>query len=498
MSDVEIIVYDPAQIEFWEIELAALRKEIGENEQILLSLAEQNLYLKEINLQISIIKSKLEFLFVENMNDSLHNQRLNDHYYRHPHHDWYVFSSFPEDELRAVTRASLQATLERLYAQHTLAENKLDDLGLSSDAQEKIAKAKIREQYLLQHIPAAQSFVAHLKDKPANLVMALQQRIRVAIVSYESQYFLQRSPQVRLSLLALKYARNHLIEDNELPHPQRVNYLKLCGFLNDLYNKVASERLDEPFTQMLAQLIESTHVQPDSDFPSSWATGYTAEIWYNDTKKTKPILFSMHESELIHTEQRIFQRALDFLLQSHLPQNTQLRHYIPKAAWRIHLEVDAKKRREEPIDYHFYTQILHALTEIYHDPTHTVALTHLSHLTQHASGTSSVGKKVLGGLLVVLGLAVIGISIASFATTCGASSLLSAWGLSLGISLLNTQIGIGVGLYVTAAAGTGLTFWGAKTIHASRPQGLAKELSAIQKQANDSDVIEALTHGFGA
>ncbi|WP_126325030.1 hypothetical protein [Legionella cherrii] len=82
----------------------------------------------------------------------------------------------------------------------------------------------------------------------------------------------------------------------------------------------------------------------------------------------------------------------------------------------------------------------------------------LGAIAEYASRNNSVGKHVLGSLLVVFGALLIGASIAGFITTFGSSSILSAWGFSLGLSLLETEFVLGLASSLTAITGIGLTF----------------------------------------
>lgn len=65
---------------------------------------------------------------------------------------------------------------------------------------------------------------------------------------------------------------------------------------------------------------------------------------------------------------------------------------------------------------------------------------------------------MLGGLLIALGVLLIGASVAGLVTTFGSSSALSAVGIALGLSLLQTQVVLGVTSTIAAATGIGLTF----------------------------------------
>ncbi|WP_428411087.1 hypothetical protein, partial [Legionella sp.] len=65
----------------------------------------------------------------------------------------------------------------------------------------------------------------------------------------------------------------------------------------------------------------------------------------------------------------------------------------------------------------------------------------------------------------------------AFASSLGSTSALSAWGSALGLHLIQTQVAaFTLSCTITAAVGTGLTFWGSRTVSTSARQGLSKDL----------------------
>ena len=97
----------------------------------------------------------------------------------------------------------------------------------------------------------------------------------------------------------------------------------------------------------------------------------------------------------------------------------------------------------------------------------------LLHMAEQAQGTYSLGKKLLGSLMVVIGVLMVITSALAFASSLGGASVFSAWGSVLGLHLIQTQV---AALSLSAAAGTGLTFWGSHTIAAGARQGLSQDL----------------------
>ncbi|WP_240920602.1 hypothetical protein [Legionella longbeachae] len=72
-------------------------------------------------------------------------------------------------------------------------------------------------------------------------------------------------------------------------------------------------------------------------------------------------------------------------------------------------------------------------------------------------------------------------------TTFGSSSALSAVGIALGLSLLQTQVVLGVTSTVAAATGIGLTFFtGPNTVKSGQRQGLSQGLIDVKEDIEHS------------
>lgn len=158
-------------------------------------------------------------------------------------------------------------------------------------------------------------------------------------------------------------------------------------------------------------------------------------------------------------ERAIFEKTMNCLLKCNTITNTPLQRKIARAAWIISEEVNGKTKREEAINFHFYTSLADNLMDVYHNPVNKKATQRLAELSKYASKTSSVGDLVSGILLVVL----------------GALLMLAS------IVLINLSFGVSLGLVVPAA---GLIYMGVELIDSGMPHGLSQDLLDIKKDAD--------------
>ncbi|MGL5741288.1 MAG: hypothetical protein ACRCXC_01410 [Legionella sp.] len=117
-----------------------------------------------------------------------------------------------------------------------------------------------------------------------------------------------------------------------------------------------------------------------------------------------------------------------------------------------------------------------------HNPTDMQSARRLSTLAEHASGSTSVGKQVLGGLVIALGVVLIGASVAGFLGTYGFGAPLCACGMLLGLALFEAEVVLTVASSIVAATGLGLTFFaGPGLLRSGKRQGLSQELIDVKE-----------------
>jgi hypothetical protein len=217
-------------------------------------------------------------------------------------------------------------------------------------------------------------------------------------------------------------------------------------------------------------------------------TNFSAKAWFQPFKSNFSGIFAIPEYDLTRIEADILNQGITSLTQSSLPQSTSLHRHIVNAAKLIDAEVKIKKQKNEDIDYHFYGRTVRILTEVFNKPTDKQAAKHLADIAESSSGHTSVGKQVLGGLVVVLGVLLIATSIAGFVASLGSSSILSAWGVALGLSLAQAEIACAVTSSVLAGTGLGLTFFaGPNVIKSGKRQGLSQELIEVKEDVEHYD-----------
>ncbi|MCE0724765.1 MULTISPECIES: hypothetical protein [Legionella] len=457
------VVYNYTNLTSWQEELTPLELQITESLQFIKTQRQSLRLLQEalspLSLRISLIQHQIDM----NIGLGGYNRTL----------DTFKLQLELEDLLR---RADV-LTRTMQPSQHAL-----------NEAQANFRELSARQAWLKEHIPAAQSFLNTLQEDPLGAVQTLTRKIWDAFIDYEDTHLTGLSPQVRICLLSGRYL--HLLtsypggySSDYVNSFHRSNYLRLCGFLWDVYSKVKHEKRDAEFEKILTSLIESTHVDHHGDLPYPILTGYNATTWFESNKQSAPGCFALKEQDLPNLEEQILNNALAFIAQiNRLVQPTALQKHIINAANLIDAEVKLKKQKCEEIDYHFYGRAALILNDALAKPRDKQAARRLGDIAEYASGSTSVGKQVLGGLLIVCGTLLMSASIAVFITTFCSSSVLSAWGFALGLSLFEAELVFGITSSLAAATGIGLTFFAGPTaIESGARKGLSQELMDIKE-----------------
>ncbi|WP_392538904.1 hypothetical protein [Legionella sp. 227] len=470
MPSVNPVVYNRTSLLSWQAELAAIELQITEYLQFI---EDQRQRLRSVQNEL-VSQNSLGYQLDVNMASF---QDMMDS--RPRHYGNYTVETFPS-ERRSNRLQEQREALKKRMKPYEEAINK---------AQASMAQLLSRQEWLQKHIPAAQLFLQTLHERPLESVQSLINKIWEAFTHYEDTHLTDLAPQVRISLFTARYGLNTLTSYVEGYDPaytnslHRTNYLRLCGFLWDMYSRVKQEKKDPEFEKLLGHLVESTHMVQQGDLPDHMQTGYSAQAWFESNKQNMPGLFAIKEQDLPSLEEQIFKNGLIFITQNRITQQTPLQKHILNTVNLIDAEVKMKKRRKEKIDYHFYGRMLTLLNSAFVNPADQHAAKCLGDIAEYASGSNAVGKKVLGGLLIAAGCLLICASVAGFFTTFGSSSLLSAWGIALGLGLLETELVFGVASSLAAVTGIGLTFFaGPKAIESGARKGLALELKDIKEE----------------
>ncbi|MDI1352781.1 MAG: hypothetical protein PSV35_08485, partial [bacterium] len=200
-------------------------------------------------------------------------------------------------------------------------------------------------------------------------------------------------------------------------------------------------------------------------------------------------VFGITELELMAFEKNNYEKTLA-AIQPMPNQNNSLHAAISKAIHSINNEVNQRLNENKSVDYLFYTQTLSDFKTLLIKPQDSVVINHLAILAASASGKPSLGQKVVGAILAVLGVLLMAASIAGLVFSLGSSSFLSAFGASLGFSLLASQISVGVIGSLATATSAGITLWGCNHFKSGMRQGLSKELIEVQDEVVAQTGIE--------
>ncbi len=493
MPSVIPVVYNDANLLLWKSELPLNEQQKSENLRILEEqaalLRPYKEQLRSVEVLISSAKNQLLSANIRADQDMMH------HMHGHHHHHHHGMMHFMDDALRHAAIASLESELSRLQVQRARIMSQMQPYEIKlNQAQANLNQLQSRYKWLMKHIPAGDLFLQKMYLNPGELVVSLTNDLLKTFSEYEDTHLIGLSPQVRINLIAVRYGFNTLLsspiglDPDQTNTVHRINYLRLTGFLWDMYNRVSQEKKDAQFEKILGTLIESTHILENGDLPDYFQTHYSAAAWFQESKINAPGYFAIPQHNLPGIEEDILNNGLAMFSQNSLYQRTGLQNHVVNVAKLIDEEVKMKKQKNEDVDYHFYGRTVRILGEVFHNPNDAQAAKRLGDIAEYASGNGSVGKQILGGLLIVLGVLLIGASIAGFVATLGSSSILSSWGFALGLGLFEAEIVLGVASTVAAVTGIGLTFFsGPNTIRANQRQGLSQELMDIKEEVENYD-----------
>lgn len=468
MPAIDVVRYTPSELQSWDIALKnnqALilnyRNRINQYQLVLTPLQEE---LQRIDQTINETLAALNLNTGASLDVSAY---LNPNYHPPRHGDYNTNYRITE----------LQRQLIRLEQQRKDRVNDMIPYQNNTSRLTQELNTLISQNELIQkQIESANVFLHVLRSTPRILVMELRAKLLAAVNAYEDKHTSNQSLAVRSCLHAIHNGLDLLIADIYDVATQQQNYLRLCGFLADLYSRVQQENRDDIFLRTLAEVINTTHIHPQEDLLDDLGVSFNAIAWFRAAKNEQRRIFAITESELNSDEVARCQQIMDRLLDDSLSQATYLQQSIRQSAQAIDIEICEKLRKNESIDYHFYTCLANTLMQLHHD-SNSYVTERLFYMVEQAPGASSLGKKLFGALMVVLGAAMVTASVLAFASSLGSTSALSAWGSALGLHLIQTQVAaFTLSCSITTAVGTGLTFWGARTISASTRQGLSQNL----------------------
>ncbi|WP_127099165.1 hypothetical protein [Legionella sp. km772] len=484
-------VYNAANIQAWSTEALSLNSQkqhhqaiITENNQALIPLQSQ---LQLLQTQISTVQGQVTSYEIRNAQDNaFHWQQSHHHGHHHGHHHHHhspgilhtavdIFSAFELGRLRNQL-SDLQADARRIEARMR------PHLQLIENSSRIIQQTDSRLSWLNYHSNNGAIFLNTLSANPNELVNQLKRKITAAFQDYDDKHPQGLSPQVRICLFNLKERLAYLTltpEQATINALQR-NYLHLGALLQEMHNQVATEGLNQEFIQVLNSLLEETHL--GADLPDALQTQQSKAEHYNYLQQQNPALFTVSPERLLVLEQERYHYEFSHLQERIAPSNA-LQNKINAALKVLNEELSAKKVKNEVIDYHFYNRVLADLAKISANPHDSKAIQHLGRLANVAVGTPSLGKKIAGVLLEILGIALIAASVTCLIATFGGSSFASSFGAALGLSLLQSQITLGISASLTALGGGALSFWGGIKFKEGQRQGLSKELENVHEEA---------------
>ncbi|CEK10332.1 hypothetical protein [Legionella hackeliae] len=502
MRPLENVIYNQKNIDKWESEIPHLEKEIiQEQKKIAIereSLAPLQQQLTTLDLKIGSLNTLILSQQLANISHHHHSHHHNHHHHGHDHHRYDVVD-FMSDSISRMTLVQLQSELSIKTLERDSLDRQMEPHRKAiANSERRIRDNEANIQWRYTHIPLAKKFLERLNNNPADLVNSLHQKLLNDFRQYEDHHPAGLSPRVRFCLLnieeklkelytapALSYLRFGFEEQQR----HQINYLRLCGFILDMYRQVKAEGQSEEFTDLLIGLVNDLHIGESDDLPDLLATGVTAQSYFQAAKGPNKFLCDLNDEQLVQYEATIFRDKYTLLSNNSLFGRNSVQLSMAKAMSLIADEINGKILKNEPVDYHFYTAVTNDFLQIF-TPQSEKAIKHLGVLAEHASGAPSLGKQIGGALLVVIGLTILTASIVGLAATFGGSSFFSAYGIGLGLSMLQFQVAFGTLFTATTFAGSGLTFFGGRVYKQGTQQGLSKELAHLQEECQKPNPLD--------
>jgi hypothetical protein len=473
---INIVVYTPNDLQAWNLELQGNLEKIKNSQEEIL---EHKHHLIQLGRSLREKEKKIRWLRTQLCLLRQNNIYWHHHHCHHPfYYDYYCRYKVMDDAALYAIELDLlrlQEECHQVLKQKRLYKNKI------AQAHIKIRELKIRNQWLAVHIPAAELFLETLENDPERLVNELKEKILNLINKYEAKHFIRLSPQVRISLLQIHNGLNLLAPNSPNQREQQINYLRLCAFLTDLFERVKFENQDKIFLKNLVTLINFTHIHPQGDLPGRLKTNSCAQTCFKELRNKHPSTFAELDRNLVEIEWKKFMELRDRLLDPLSIPQTLLQQKIIRAAHTLRAEVEDKIRKNKVIDFYFYTRIAENLCKVYTNPEDMEATANLAQIAKYTTGAASIGKKLAGSILIVLGILLIATSITMLVGSSGISAPLSALAVTLGLNLVKPVV-IGAIASASFSFGGGFTFWGTALIKQSNPKGFSKELIEVQEE----------------
>jgi hypothetical protein len=475
-------VYTSALINAWQLEASQLNGKIPQYRQVIeerrAALIPMQNRLRSVQSELDTVQSSITWAEINQAQD-----RRNHHHHYHNHHHYrptllhtlgdiaaagYLSSLYARRSTLHATRAQIRADMQP--HESTIEVN-----------QRAMEGATTKVTQLNAQISAGTSFLHTLSTNPALLVAQLKSAISTAFQGYNDNHPLGLSLQVRMCLYDIQNKLNSLtVQPKEATLAAlQLNYLDLCAMLQNMYAKVEEEEQDLEFKGVLFQLLENTHIATNGDLPDLMQTGQSTTTRFAFIAGVFP-QFSIDPGQFLALEAQCYTQKLSDLENGIFVGEEQKR--IKAVIDSIKAEVEAKKIKNEFIDYRFYTRILADMWQVINHRQDSASIQHLGLLANAASGSPSIGKKVAGALTALVGFLLLTASIACLVATFGGSSLASGFGAALGISIIQSQICLGVSASVTAVAASGLGTWGVFKYKEGMRQGLSQNITNFQME----------------
>jgi len=307
------------------------------------------------------------------------------------------------------------------------------------------------------------SFLRNLKNNPQVLLNKLITDIRIAIARFETENPTNQNYLVRLCLAELSYKlpfiQNMTLQGSDALSIDRDRYFLICGLVQDIYDRTSDH--DKAFSKMLSTLLKSNDVSSKE----------ISQEYQNLKQYFPKELSDLSLSDLQHREATIFRDEYDAFNVSLARINSSIPVLKKVKTLGRNLLDDLDERiinadEAHPVDYKYYASLLILGNQLLERPNdNALHAAFRSHLAHHADETPSVGNKIGGVGMLLLGAVI----------TAGAV-LVAVLGLPIAAPLY-ASIPVG-------AAGAGLMIGSAALLYRGCKKGLPVKADEFVNEVN--------------
>lgn len=508
-----VVVYNTQAVELWKEKLEQIPNLINKQEQRIAfhapSISHLEHALRPIQERIRNLQSQLSILNAQYTAQQLH--QISDsfsydsydydghHHHHHHHHQGPSFFHTIGDIAISATLSTqinnLQNELNRSIEEERPLKGELREHRKSvEEAQKEIECLKEDRGIITKHLKNAELFLNDLRTNPEQLFRLFMDNIRDSFHLFDDERF-EQEIKVRLCLNEFDEKLNRILEEDSQEtntslyanylnsiHPNKrewqIKYLQLCGFLWDMKHQIGHLNFD--FDALLDRLLEAGHIADNGSLPEEIQSSDTCLNQFYKIKNKHSELYDISETaceRLNEIEEKRYKTALNLVKSFAERGATRLHQEARYLALEVDRKITKKRKASQPKpNLKLYTRVLNQgydyVTCDPQDPRAKEIQRNFASLADYVSGIPSSSKKVWAVMAGILGLTLIGVSVALAGPSFGFSSI----GIGLGAGLLTEFLAV-----TTGCVGVGLTGFGLGLFHHGMRKGVSKSIVRLDE-----------------